>query len=230
MTDSNYIDTNEIVDALGELERMFDELSKAGETLQKSLAKVSDDFHGLSRESGGDGDASFGSLERFGKQLVDSVHGTGRALYNGDFGDMGMRVIRNLAGRLGDDVSSFVSDALGGGFFADLLGGILGEFVRGIEGLFGGTKKMRLPDVKLDELFNPPAMMSAPEFALPSSAFYSGRYPNSNTDSNAHDDESKTIANVNVTVNGVVGAPRDVADEIGRIITRTLADLNRRGA
>jgi hypothetical protein len=228
MIDSEFLDMNDILDTLDELARVFDELTKTGKTLEESLAKFSGGISDLSRETGGSDESSFGSLDRLGNQLTDSIHGSGRALYNGDLGDMGSRILRNFAGKLGDDLSDYFSDALGGGFFADLFGGILGELVRGIEGLFGNKKKLKLPEVNLEELFNPPEMLTLPEFALPTSTFYSGRYTDSA--SNGDVDSSRAMASVNVTVNGVVGSPRDVADEIGRIVTRTLADLNRRGA
>ena len=72
-------------------------------------------------------------------------------------------------------------------------------------------------------------LFALPIATLPSSAAFAGRSASSFS-AFGESTSNRAAANVNVTVNGVVGAPRDVADEIARIVTRTLSDLNRRGA
>ncbi|MEP0813315.1 MAG: hypothetical protein HRF49_01440 [bacterium] len=200
----------EMDDAMAELAAQFAKLAEGTRDVLDAFSK----FAGIDA-GGARSDSPFGSWERLGDEVLGSVRGIGNALWRGGFDDAGRRFLRNFAGKIGDDVSGAVSEALGGSFFADLFGGLLGELVRGLGGLFGKDKKAKLPPAKLPELFSPPEMMSAPLSLLPSSAFLSGRAPR---------------ATINVTVNGIVGSPRDVADEITRIVTRTLVDLTRRGA
>jgi len=198
--------------SMDDLSSAFGELSKASRELIEGLSVLSKGVEDFAVRATG---APIGSWDRLSTQVTDSIHGIGKALIKGDIGDMGRKFIRNLAGKLGDDVSRALGDALGGGFFAKFFGNIVGEFVRGIQGLFGKKEKHMLDPVKLGKAFEPPAMIAMPVSLLPSSAALGGR---------------AGFANVSVTVNGVVGSPRDVADEIERIVTRSLEDLNRRGA
>jgi hypothetical protein len=227
--DMNGINANEISQTIDELRDVFDELAKSVDDLRGVFARLTGDAGAVTETADRAGGSDLFTLDRFGQNIVASIYGTGRALYHGGFDDMGRLFLRKLAGKIGDDASDYISDVLGGGFFGDLIGGIAGELIRGIEGLFNTGKKNRLPDVDFAKLFQPPAMLSLPMALLPSSAAFAGRSPAAF--GSGGDAQLRTpSANVNVTVNGVVGAPRDVADEIARIVTRTLGDLNRRGA
>jgi len=228
MSDLNGISSDGLSQALDELRDVFDELSKSVDELRGAFTRLTGDA-GTASDGGGAGATSPFSLDRFGENIVSSIHGTGRALYGGGFDDMGRLFLRKLAGKIGDDASDYISDALGGGFFGDLIGGIAGELIRGVEGLFNTGKKNRLPDVDFAKLFQPTARLALPIATLPSSAAFAGRSASSFS-AFGESTSNRAAANVNVTVNGVVGAPRDVADEIARIVTRTLSDLNRRGA
>lgn len=193
---------------LGALEMLADAGKAAHEKLSELADGVATAEQAISRP--------YFAAERLEKHFTSSIRGIGNEFYRGGLDDAGRRFLRNFTGRLAEEVSGAISGELGGGFFAEVFGGILGELVRGIGGLFGAKKKRFLKPVELENIFNPPAMLMQSPSLLPSSSALGGR--------------SVSSLNVNVTVNGVVGAPADVADEIERIVTRRLGALNRREA
>ena len=200
----------ELNGALRGLASELDSLAAAARELVRGFENLGTPME----RAGGEGGAAIGDLSRIGGQIIDSIRGTGSALFYGGFDDAGRKFLRNFAGKIGGDVSDALSEALGGSFLADLFGGIAGELVRGLGGFFEKKKKYLSP-AELPEVFSPPALLALPASLLPSSAALGARFPS---------------ANVNVTVTGVIGTPRDVADEVSRIVTRTLGDLTRRAA
>ena len=195
-----------------ELLNALEELAKAGRAAHERLSELADGISGAERAVS----EPFFAAARVGRHFTGSIRGIGIELWRGGMDDAGRRFLRNFTGRMADEVSGAVSEGMGGGFFAEVFGGLLGELVRGIGGLFRSKRKHLLKPVELDRILNPPAMLSQPVSLLPSSAALGGRTPSALT--------------VNVHVSGVVGAPADVADEIERVVARRLASLNRRGA
>ncbi len=204
----NLRDDPRIRDLIDALEMLAD----AGKTAHEKLSELADGVAAAEQAIS----RPYLAAERLEKHFTSSIRGIGNELYRGGFDDAGRRFLRNFAGRIADEVSGAISSEMGGGFFAEIFGGLLGELVRGIGGLFGAKKKRFLKPVELENIYSPPAMLSQSPSILPSSSSLGGR--------------SASALNVNVTVNGVIGAPADVADEIERIVTRRLGALNRREA
>lgn len=202
---------DEFEDAVGSFVSTLELLDTSARRAVEGLDQLQNGIDNIVDAQGG---AVF-TLDRFAGQALDSIHGIGKTLFRSGFGDAGLKFLGNFADRLGDDVASAVAGGIGGSFSRKLIGGILGELVSGVFGLLERKRKHRLPTVDLHDLVTPPRLLLEPISLLPSSAAFGGR---------------GLSANINVTVNGIVGSARDVADEVERIVTEALGAFNRRGA
>lgn len=181
---------------------MTDGARKAVDALQ-SLADAMEKFKDFGAE-----------LDDFAASVSRALRRSGADFISCDFRRIGERIFGSVAGSVAASASDAIAESVGGGLLGGVLGGLGGGIAGALVGSLARLFKRRksdtreLPPAVEPDLFEPARFVDEPFSMLPSSFML------------------RSAPVVNITVNGAIGAPRAIGDEIVKHVARALKTMS----